>query len=116
MAHGSSDKGFTMDDFHTVRERLSLMRTDYQQLLTHRDYLLRIGEMYHDALREQELEVDRLTQELESTRGFLRGTQTTLQESESRSDELLEEIRQRSTSSVLADTQICFDHMAKGCW
>jgi hypothetical protein len=81
MAHGSSDKGFTMDDFHTVRERLSLMRTDYQQLLTHRDYLLRIGEMYHDALREQELEVDRLTQELESTRGFLRGTQTTLQES-----------------------------------
>jgi hypothetical protein len=29
------------------------MRTDYQQLLTDRDYLLRIGEMYHEALREQ---------------------------------------------------------------
>jgi hypothetical protein len=57
-------------------------------------------------LREQELEVDRLTQELESTRGFLRGTQTTLQESESRSEELLEEIRQRSTSPILVDTQI----------
>jgi hypothetical protein len=42
---------------------------------------------------------------LESTQGFLRGTQTTLQESESRSDESLEEIRQRSTSSVLVDTQ-----------
>jgi hypothetical protein len=52
------------------------------------------------------LEVDRLTQELESTRGFLRGTQTTPQESESRSDELLEEIRQRSTSSILVDTLI----------
>jgi hypothetical protein len=50
--------------------------------------------------------VDGLTQELESTRGFLRGTQTTLQESKSRSDEPLEEIRQRSTSSVLVDTQI----------
>jgi hypothetical protein len=37
----------------------------------------------------------------------LRGTQTTLQESESRSDELLEEICQISTSSVLVDTQIC---------
>jgi hypothetical protein len=107
VAHGSSDGGFTMDDFHTLRERVSMMRTNYQQLLTDRDYLLRIGEMYHDALREQELEVDRLTQELESTRGFLRGKHTALQESESRSDELLEEIRQRSTSSILADTQIC---------
>jgi hypothetical protein len=50
--------------------------------------------------------VERLTQELESTRGFLRGTQTTLQESESRSEESLEEICQRSTSSALVDTQI----------
>jgi hypothetical protein len=31
------------------------------------DYLLGVGEMYHRALREQELEVDRLTHELEST-------------------------------------------------
>ena len=52
------------------------------------------------------MEVDRLTQELESTRGFLRGTQTTLQESESRTYESLEEIPQRSTSSVLLDTQM----------
>jgi hypothetical protein len=57
--------------------------------------------MYHRALREQELEVDRLTHELESTRGFLKGTQVALQESESRSEELLEEIRQRSTTSIL---------------
>jgi hypothetical protein len=106
VAHGSSDEGITMDDFHALRERVSVMRIDYQQLLTDRDYLLRIGEMYHEALREQKLEVDRLTQELESTRGFLRGTQTALQESESRSDESLEEIRQRSTSSVLVDTQM----------
>jgi hypothetical protein len=59
------------------------MRTDYQHFLTDRDYLLRMGEMYHEALREKDLEVDQLTQELESTRGFLRVTQTTLQESES---------------------------------
>jgi hypothetical protein len=74
--------------------------------LIDRDYLLGIGELYHRALREQELEMDRLTQEFESTRGFLRGTQIALQESKSRSDELLEEIRQRSTSSVLVDTQM----------
>jgi hypothetical protein len=35
--------------------------------LIDRDYILRIGETYHEALREQELEVDRLTQELERT-------------------------------------------------
>jgi hypothetical protein len=52
VAQGSSDGGFSMDDFHTLRERVSMMRTDYQQLLTDRDYLLRVGEMYHEALRE----------------------------------------------------------------
>jgi hypothetical protein len=106
VAQGSSDGGFSMDDFHTLRERVSMMRTDYQQLLIDRDYLLRVGEMYHEALREQELEMDRLTQELESTRGFLRGTQATPQESESRLDESLEEIHQRSTSFVSVDTQM----------
>jgi hypothetical protein len=58
VAQGSSDGGFSMDDFHTLRERVSMMRTDYQQLLTDKDYLLGIGEMYHEALREQELEMD----------------------------------------------------------
>jgi hypothetical protein len=57
VAQGSSDGGFSMDDFHTLRERVSVMRTDYQQLLTDRDYLLRVSEMYHEALREQELEM-----------------------------------------------------------
>ena len=67
-----------MEDFpwmiFTLSERVSMMRTNYQQLLTDRDYLLGIGELYHRALRGKELEVDRLTQELESTQGFLRGT------------------------------------------
>jgi hypothetical protein len=57
-AHGSSDEGFSMNELHTLKERVSVMRIDYQQLLTYRDYLLRIGVMYHEALREQELEVD----------------------------------------------------------
>jgi hypothetical protein len=106
MAHGSLDEEISMEDFHTLRERVSVMRTDHQQLLTGQEYLLRISDTYHEALREQELEMDRLTQELESTRGFLRGTQTALQESESISDGSLEEIRQRSTSSVLVDSQM----------
>jgi hypothetical protein len=106
VAHNSSDGGFSMDDFHTLRERMTMMRVNYQQLLMDRDYLLGVGEMYHRALRDQELEVDKLTHELESTRGLLKGTQATLQESESRSEELLEEIKQRSTTSILAESQI----------
>jgi hypothetical protein len=74
MAHDSSDEVFSIGDFHTLLERFFVMRTDFQQLLTDRDYLLGIGKMSHKSLREKELEVDRLTQELESTRGFLRGT------------------------------------------
>jgi hypothetical protein len=74
LAHDSSDEAFFVDDFHTLLEGMSVMRSDFQQLLTDRDYLLGIGEMYHRSLTEQELEMDRLTQELESTRGFLRGT------------------------------------------
>jgi hypothetical protein len=107
MAHDSSDGGFSMDDFHTLRERVTMIETDYQQLLTDRDYLLEVGKMYRRALREQELEVDRLTHELVSTRGFLEGTQATLQESESRLDELLEEIGQRYTISISTESQIC---------
>jgi hypothetical protein len=30
VAHGSLDEGIAMDDFHTLRERVSVMRTDYQ--------------------------------------------------------------------------------------
>jgi hypothetical protein len=40
-----------MDDFHTLQERVSMVRIDYHQLLTDRDYLLRVGEMYHEAMR-----------------------------------------------------------------
>jgi hypothetical protein len=83
-----------------------VMRTDYQQLLMDRNYLLEVGEMYHRALREKETEVDRLTHELVSTRGFLEGAQTTLQESKYRLEELLEETSQGSTTSVSAESQM----------
>jgi len=38
MAHGSLDGGLVIDDFHTLRERVIVMRADYQQLLRDRDY------------------------------------------------------------------------------
>jgi hypothetical protein len=57
VAHGSSDEGISMDVYHTLRERVSMMRTDYHQLLVDRDFLLRVGEIYQEALREKELEM-----------------------------------------------------------
>jgi hypothetical protein len=52
VAHGSSDEEIAMEDFHALRERVSVMRTDHQQLLTRHDYLLRISDTYHETLRE----------------------------------------------------------------
>jgi hypothetical protein len=51
VEQGSSDGGFSMDDFHTLWERVSMMRIEYQQLLTDRDYLLGISELYHNDLK-----------------------------------------------------------------
>jgi hypothetical protein len=48
VAHGSSDKEISMEDFHALRERVSVMTTDHQQLLTEQDYLLRISNTYHE--------------------------------------------------------------------
>jgi hypothetical protein len=30
VAHGSSDEEISMEDFHALRERVSMMRTDHQ--------------------------------------------------------------------------------------
>jgi hypothetical protein len=100
MEHDSSDRGLAIDDFHTLMERVSVMRADYQQLLMDKDYLLEVGEMYHRELREKEVEVDQLIDELVSTRGLLEDTHTNLQESKARLEELLEETSQRSTISI----------------
>jgi hypothetical protein len=106
MVHDSSDGGLAIDDFHTLKERVTMMRVDYQQLLMDRDYLLEVGEMYHRALREKQIEVDRLTHELVSTQGFLEGAQTSLQESRSKLEELLGETSRGSTTSISAESQM----------
>jgi hypothetical protein len=49
MAHDNSDGGFSMDDFHTLRERVTMIRADYQQLFMDKDYLLEVGDMYRRA-------------------------------------------------------------------
>jgi hypothetical protein len=66
MTQDSLGGEFSIEDFQTLRERVTVMKTNYQHLLMDRDYLLEIGEMYHGALEEKENEVDRLSHELVS--------------------------------------------------
>jgi hypothetical protein len=58
MANDSSDRVLAIDDFHTLRERVIVMRSNYQKLLMDIDYLLEVGKMYHKELREEEVELD----------------------------------------------------------
>jgi hypothetical protein len=58
VAHASSDEEIAMEDFHALRERVSVMRTNHQQLWTGQDYLLRISDTYDETLREGELDMD----------------------------------------------------------
>jgi hypothetical protein len=51
--YDSLDGELAIDDFRTLGERVTVMRTDYQQLLMDRDYLLEVGEMYHRAMKEE---------------------------------------------------------------
>jgi hypothetical protein len=68
VAQDSLDGGLVIDDFHTLRERVIVMRE------MDRGYLLEVGQMYHKALRDQEVEVDQLTHELVRTQRLLEGT------------------------------------------
>jgi hypothetical protein len=43
MAHDRPDGGFSMDEFHTLRERVTMMRVNYHQLLMNIEYLLEVG-------------------------------------------------------------------------
>ena len=61
-------------------EGISKMKESYVNLLSERDHLLIMAEMYHSALKEEE-EFDRLTHELEITSNSLKSTQRSLQES-----------------------------------
>jgi hypothetical protein len=92
VTHDGLGGEFSTTDFQILREAVAVMRSNYQHLLMDRDYLLVIGEMYHGALKEKEDEVDRFSYELMSTQDSLKRTQRALQESESRVEQVREEL------------------------
>jgi hypothetical protein len=105
VTRDSPSGDFSIEEFQTLRERVAMMKTNYQHLLMDKYYLLDIGEMYHGVLEEKENEVDRLTHELVSAREFLKITHITLQESESRVEQLLEESSWVSITHISVERQ-----------
>ena len=57
------------------------MKEIYVNLLSDRDHLLMMAEIYHSALKKEEEESDRLTHELNITCNSLKRTQRSLRES-----------------------------------
>jgi hypothetical protein len=91
-------------DFQALREAVVVMKSNYLHLLSDRDHLLMLGEMYHDALKGKEEEVDRLTQELEITQDSLKSSQKALQESEMQVEHLCVELSWVHPSSSTLDS------------
>jgi len=91
-------------DFQTLREEVVVINSNYLHLLSNRDHLLILGDMYQDALKEKEEEVDRLIQELEITQDSLKSVQKALQESEMRVEQLCVELSWVHPSSSTSDS------------
>jgi chromosome segregation ATPase len=92
-------------DFHALREAVVVMKSNYLHLLSDRDHLLMLGEMYHDVLKGKEEEVDRFNQELENTHDSLKRTQKALQESEMQVEQLCVEFSLVHPSSSTVDSE-----------
>ena len=63
------------------KEGTAKMKESYMNLLSDRDHLLTMAEMYHCVVKKEEEEVERLTNKLEITIDLLKSTQISLRES-----------------------------------
>ena len=67
------------------------MKEGYMNLLSDRDHLLIVSEMYHCTVKKEEAESERLTNKLEITNELLKRTQISLQESKLQISQLQKE-------------------------
>ena len=68
-------------DLETLKEAIYKMKESYMNMLSDRNHLLEMTNIYHHALRKEEDEVESIGSELEATYGSLESTQRALQES-----------------------------------
>ena len=57
------------------------MKEIYMNLLSDREYLLMVAEMYHSALKKEEEKSENITNKLEITNNLLKTTQRSLKDS-----------------------------------
>jgi hypothetical protein len=103
--HKNFEGELSLAYFQALREALVVMKSNYLHLLSDRDHLLMLDEIYFDALKGKEEEVDKLTHGLKVTKDSLKSTQMALQESEIQVDELCVELSLAHSSSSTAETQ-----------
>lgn len=75
-------------DLQTLKKALAKMKTNYLRLLSNRNHILMLVEMYHGVLEGEDEEIDKITYELETTQEFLKSNQLALKESKLKVEEL----------------------------
>ena len=61
-----------------LKEGISKMKESYVNLLSERDHLFMVDDMYHSSLKKEEEESSSITHELEITSNSLKSTQISL--------------------------------------
>ena len=69
-----------MEEFVALKEAVMKMKDSYMNLLSDRDRLLMVAQMYHCALKKEEEEFERLHRKLEAIYDSLKRIQEVVQE------------------------------------
>ena len=72
---------YFLEECIALKEGISKMKERYMNLLSDREYLLMVAEMYHSALKKEEEKSENITNKLEITNNLLKSTQRSLQDS-----------------------------------
>ena len=90
-----------LEECIALKEGISKMKESYVNLLSDRDHLFMVAKMYHNALKKEEEESDRLTHELEIISNSLKRTQKYLQESKLQNYQIQKELRMSHLSCCM---------------
>jgi hypothetical protein len=112
-AHNSLGGEPPLADFQMLREAVVVIKSNYLHLLSDRDHLLMLREMYQDALKVKEEEVDRLTQELAITHDSLKSMQRALQELGMQVEHLCVDLSGVHPSSPTSNCQSCMTAISR---
>ena len=90
-----------MGEYIELKEGMDKMKDNYMNLLSEKDHLLMMDEMYHSALKKEEEESDRLDNKLEITSDLLKSTRIFLQDSNLKIYQLQKELNVSSLSCCM---------------